>query len=75
MLFTDVQGSTALLHRLGSAFGDVLDDHDRILRGVWEEFGGVEVDNEGDAFFVVFTDHRRAIEAVKAAQKQLAGAA
>lgn len=75
MLFTDVQGSTALLHQLGEAYGAVLDEHDRILRGVWTEFGGVEVDNEGDAFFVAFTDHARAIEAAAAAQRRLAAAA
>lgn len=72
LLFTDVQGSTALLHRLGAAYGDVLDAHDRILRGAWEEFGGVEVDNEGDAFFVAFSDHAQAIEAATAAQRRLA---
>ena len=75
LLFTDVQGSTALLHRLGTAYGDVLDEHDRILRGVWEEFDGVEVDNEGDAFFVAFADHARAIEAVAAAQQRLTAGA
>ncbi len=75
LLFTDVQGSTALLHELGDAFGDVLDEHDRILRGVWEEFGGVEVDNEGDAFFVAFADHARAIDAVTAAQQRLGAGA
>ena len=72
LLFTDVQGSTALLQQLGEAYGDVLDEHDRILRGVWDEFGGVEVDNEGDAFFVAFADHSRAIEAATAAQQRLA---
>ncbi|RNL79607.1 ATP-binding protein [Nocardioides marmorisolisilvae] len=74
LLFTDVQGSTALLHRLGDRFGDVLDEHDRVLRGVWDEYDGVEVDNEGDAFFVVFTDHARAVEAVTVAQQRLATA-
>jgi predicted ATPase/class 3 adenylate cyclase len=75
LLFTDVQGSTALLHQLGDAYGDVLDEHDRILRGVWDQFDGVEVDNEGDAFFVAFADHAQAIEAVTAAQQRLATAA
>lgn len=75
LLFTDVQGSTVLLHQLGDGYGEVLDEHDRILRGVWAEFGGVEVDNEGDAFFVAFVDHDRAIEAATAAQQRLAAAA
>jgi len=71
LLFTDVQGSTALLHQLGDAYGDVLDEHDRILRSVWDEFGGVEVDNEGDAFFVAFADHAGAVRAATAAQLRL----
>ncbi|MFL6023327.1 MAG: ATP-binding protein [Marmoricola sp.] len=65
LLFTDIQGSTALLHRLGDVYGEVLDEHDRVLREVWEEFGGVEVSTEGDAFFVGFGDHRAAVEATK----------
>ena len=75
LLFTDVEGSTALLHELGAAYGEVLDTHDRILRGVWEEFAGVEVDNEGDSFFVVFADHARAVDAVGVAQRRLASEA
>jgi predicted ATPase/class 3 adenylate cyclase len=63
LLFTDIEGSTRLLHELGDPFGDLLDDHDRILRGIWAEHGGVEVDHEGDAFFVVFTDHEAAAAA------------
>ena len=50
LLFTDIAGSTALLHRLGDDYGDLLDAHDVLLRGIWHEFGGIEVDNEGDAF-------------------------
>jgi len=63
LLFTDIAGSTALLHQLGDSYGDLLDEHDRLLRGIWAECGGVEVDNEGDAFFVVFTDHHQAVTA------------
>lgn len=72
LLFTDVEGSTALLHRLGNHYGDVLDAHDRILRQAWADHGGVEVDNEGDAFFVAFQDHDRAIAAATKAQQALA---
>lgn len=63
LLFTDIVGSTAMLHDLGEVYGDVLDEHDRLLRQVWREHGGIEVDNEGDAFFVVFDDHERAVAA------------
>src|SRR5205085_10363641 len=43
-----------------------------VLRATWIEFGGVEVDNEGDAFFVAFADHGAAVEAVTCAQRRLA---
>jgi class 3 adenylate cyclase len=71
LLFTDIEGSTALLHALGDAYGSVLDAHDRLLRQVFDEFGGVEVDNEGDGFFVVFADLDRAVAAARAAQARL----
>jgi predicted ATPase/class 3 adenylate cyclase len=63
LLFTDIAGSTALLQQVGDVYGDLLDEHDRVLRGLWDEYGGVEVDNEGDAFFVVFIDHDKAVRA------------
>ncbi len=74
LLFTDIQGSTALLHALGPMYGEVLDLHDQILRGIWYEFGGVEFGNEGDAFCVAFADHLQAVEAVTRAQQRLRSA-
>ena len=54
-LFTDVERSTRLLHELGDErFADVLARHRGILRGVFSDHGGVEVDTQGDAFFVAF---------------------
>jgi class 3 adenylate cyclase len=49
LVFTDIEGSTKLLHEVGSTYGRVLDDHHRLLRETWDEFDGVEVDTEGDA--------------------------
>jgi class 3 adenylate cyclase len=51
-LFTDIEGSTRLLAELGDAYGDLLDEHRRTLREVFARNGGVEVDTQGDAFFV-----------------------
>ena len=62
-----------LLHELGDDYGRVLADHDRVLREVWARHGGVEVDTEGDAFFVAFASPRAAVAAVSAAQAALAG--
>lgn len=72
LLFTDIEGSTALLHELGDAYGELLDAHDVLLRGIWQEYGAVEVDNEGDSFFVVFTDHEVAAAAASAIVRRCA---
>ena len=54
-LFTDVEGSTRLLHGLGAeGYGQALAKHRRVLRGAFAAHGGVEVDTQGDAFFVAF---------------------
>ena len=54
-LFTDVEGSTKLLHELGAEeYADALTEHRRILREAFGAHGGVEVDTQGDAFFVAF---------------------
>jgi len=54
-LFTDVEGSTKLLHELGAErYAEALLEHRRVLREAFERHGGVEVDTQGDAFFVAF---------------------
>jgi len=63
-LFTDVEGSTRLLQEHGSAYADLLEDHRRVIREAFERRDGVEVDTQGDAFFVAFS---RATDAVAAA--------
>ncbi len=71
-VFTDIEGSTALLDRLGDGFGDVLFAHHALLRGVWEAHDGVEVSTEGDAFFVAFSSASQALAATAAGQAALA---
>jgi class 3 adenylate cyclase len=63
-LFTDIEGSTRLLKRLGASYGNVLAEHRRILRAAAQEHAGEEVDNQGDSFLFAF---RRADDAAKAA--------
>jgi predicted ATPase/class 3 adenylate cyclase len=54
-LFTDVEGSTRLLHELGAgAYAEALAEHRRLIREACAAEGGVEVDTQGDAFFFVF---------------------
>ncbi|MFL6039615.1 MAG: ATP-binding protein [Gaiellaceae bacterium] len=71
-LFTDVEGSTRLLHELGDAYADVLAEHRRVLRDAFTRHGGVEVDTQGDAFFVVFPRSSDALAAAAAGRDALA---
>ncbi|MDX1435867.1 MAG: adenylate/guanylate cyclase domain-containing protein, partial [Anaerolineales bacterium] len=70
-LFTDIEGSTALLRELGDGYTVLLADQRRILRESFKRWGGREVDTQGDAFFVSFPRAADAIGAVIAAQKSL----
>lgn len=72
-LFTDIEGSTRLLRELGDGYADVLADHRRALREAWQRHEGVEVDTQGDAFFVAFARASEAVAAAGAAQRALAG--
>ena len=72
-LFTDIEGSTQLVRDLGDGYGDVLDEHRRILREHLVGAGGREIDTQGDAFFFSFTRAREAVRGAVAAQRALAG--
>lgn len=73
-LFTDVEGSTRLLLQLGEArYGRELREHRRLLRAAFARHGGVEVDTQGDAFFIAFADASRAIAAAADAHSALEG--
>jgi predicted ATPase len=72
-LFTDVEGSTRLLHELGDAYADVLAEHRRVLRDAVARHGGVEVDTQGDAFFVAFARASDALAAARDATAALDG--
>jgi predicted ATPase len=72
-LFTDVEGSTKLLHELGAdEYAEALAEHRRILREAFSAHGGVEVDTQGDAFFVAFPTAPGALEAAAEAQEAFA---
>jgi class 3 adenylate cyclase len=71
-LFTDVEGSTKLLDELGAeAYAEALLEHRRVLRDAFSAHGGVEVDTQGDAFFVAFPTAAGALAAAAAALKGL----
>ena len=63
-LFTDIAGSTRLLHALGDEYAAVLADQRAILRAAFARWRGTEIDTQGDSFFVVFS---RAVDAISAA--------
>jgi predicted ATPase/class 3 adenylate cyclase len=73
-LFTDVEGSTRLLRELGAEeYARALGEHRRVLRAAFASHGGVEVDTQGDAFFVAFPTAPGAVRAATTAQDGLAG--
>ncbi len=71
-LFTDIEGSTNLLKRLGDQYISLLDSHHRILRAIFAKWNGREVDTEGDAFFVSFPRATEAVAATVEAQRAIA---
>ena len=71
-LFSDIEGSTQLLKQLGRRYEEVLADHNRLLQKAFEESSGLEIDTQGDAFFVVFNRAKDAVAAALAAQRALA---
>jgi hypothetical protein len=72
-LFTDIEGSTRLLHEHGERYAELLVEHRRRLREAFAGHQGVEVDTEGDAFFVAFRSARDAVAAAAEAQAALGG--
>ncbi|HEV8682538.1 MAG TPA: tetratricopeptide repeat protein [Actinomycetota bacterium] len=72
-LFTDIEGSTRMLQRLGDRYTSLLEDHGQILRSAFREAGGYPVSTEGDSFFVVFQSAPAAVSGAAAAQRALEG--
>ena len=68
-VFSDVEGSTALVKGLGERYGEVLAEHRRLMRETLGARGGVEIDTQGDAFFFAFARARDAVAASVEAQR------
>ena len=71
-LFTDIEGSTALLRQLGDEYSTLIAAHHAIIRSAIDRGGGAEVDTAGDGFFAVFPSAVSAVAAAVAAQRALA---
>ena len=71
-LFTDIEGSTALLARLeDGGYARVLAGHHALIRSALAAHDGREVDTQGDAFFAVFSSPRGCVAAVLAMQRAI----
>jgi class 3 adenylate cyclase len=72
-VFTDIVGSTSLAEALGDdAWQELIHWHDQTLGAIFSRYGGTEVKQTGDGFFVAFEDASAAIEAAVALQRSLA---
>jgi class 3 adenylate cyclase len=72
-MFTDIEGSTSLLKTLGrDRYGELLADHQRLLRQVFADHRGDEIETQGDAFYVAFRSASEALSAAAAGQRTLA---
>jgi predicted ATPase len=72
MLFSDIEGSTVLLSRLGHRYGEALSAQRAVLRTAISEMRGRELGTEGDSFFVAFSSAADAVACCAAAQRALA---
>jgi len=71
-IFTDIEGSTRLIQRLGAGHREVLETHTHLLRKAISEAGGIEVGERGDGFFFVFVSACDAVKAAAQIQRSLA---
>lgn len=72
LLFSDIEGSTLLLARLGDRYGEALSGQREVLRTAFASRRGRELGTEGDSFFVVFASAHDAVAACIEAQRGLA---
>ena len=73
ILFTDVEGSTALTQRLGDANArEILREHERLVREALKSHGGAEVKTMGDGFMASFGSATKALECAIAVQQAFA---
>ena len=71
LLMTDIENSTALLHRLGDRYRDLLKNVRAIVRAAVLRAGGREIDVRADEFFAVFKGAGESVEAAVAVQRAL----
>jgi class 3 adenylate cyclase len=76
VLFSDIEGSTALHARVGDAEARrVLDEYDALVREKVAAHKGEEIKSLGDGMLVTFASTRNAVECAVAIQRAVAGLA
>ncbi len=68
-VFSDIEGSTGLLKRLGEGYSELIADHRQIVRDTFGRHKGVEIDVQGDSFFFAFARARDAVAAAVEVQR------
>jgi class 3 adenylate cyclase len=68
-VFTDIEGSTGLLKRLGEDYSTLIADHRQLVRDTFERHQGIEIDTQGDSFFFAFARARDAVAAAVELQR------
>jgi class 3 adenylate cyclase len=68
-VFSDIEGSTGLLKRLGDRYSEVIAEHRQITREIFMAHAGVEIDTQGDSFFFAFARARDAVAAAVETQR------
>lgn len=71
-LFSDIEGSTKLLDRLGPEYASLLAEHQDLIRGLGERYNGHEIDTQGDSFFFAFFRAADAVAFAAETQRALA---
>ena len=71
LLFSDIEGSTSLLRRMGNQYAAALSAQRAILRAAFGRWRGREMGTEGDSFFIIFESVRDAVNAALQAQREL----
>ena len=71
LLCSDIEGSTRLEHDIGDQYADVLSECHHLLRTVFQEYNGHQVETQGDTIFVAFARATDAVAAAVAAQQAL----
>jgi class 3 adenylate cyclase len=70
ILFTDLQGSTSMSRAIGdTAAMDLLDSHDKIIRGALATYRGREIKHTGDGIMASFKDVADSLKCAVAIQR------